>query len=253
MVTYQSLLAVCVGLVRFLLGFNMLRSLPSFVVAAMIGLLITSMILGQQSLVEGIAARGALAKAEARARTLALQAQLSPHTLFNALNTIAALIPDAPARAEEATERLSKLLRRILSALERDRWTLAEEFELLEDLLRLETLRFGDRLDYTLELEGAGRELEVPPLILLPLVENSLKHGFRPKVGPCRLRVRAEGPRVRVEDDGVGRPPTSTEGLGLRTVRERLEARGGGLEWPATPRGCVVEVNFEEEPQGAGP
>jgi LytS/YehU family sensor histidine kinase len=244
MVIYLLLLTLCIGLIRLVLGFNLLNNFSSFLATALMGLLISSIILGQHSLIAGIAAKGALAKAEARAQALALQAQLSPHTLFNALNTIAALIPEAPGRAEEATERLSTLLRRIMSALERERWTLAEEFELLEDLLRLEALRFGDRLAYSLELGEDSRELLVPPLILLPLVENSLKHGFRPKVGGCQLRVAAAGSRVRVEDDGVGRSEGVPEGVGLRTVRQRLEGLGGELRWPAVTKGCAVEVAF---------
>ncbi len=157
---------------------------------------------------------------------------------------VAALIPEEPARAEEATLRLSGLLRRILAALEQPLWTLQEEFSLLEDLLALESLRFEGRLSFNLDLEPAMASIPVPPLLLLPLVENSLKHGFRPKVGSCTLRVGAKGGRVLVRDDGAGRDPVAPDGVGLRTVKERLDAHGGGLRWMEAAEGCTVEVRL---------
>ena len=132
----------------------------------------------------------------------------------------------------------------MLSALEQPAWPLREEFQLLEHLLRLEELRFGERLRFELVLEPAMAETAVPPLLLLPLVENALKHGFRPKVGPCHLRVEAAAGTIRIQDDGEGRAPDAAEGLGLRTVRERLEASGGALTWPTVAQGCAVEVRL---------
>ncbi|MBI3129924.1 MAG: histidine kinase [Acidobacteria bacterium] len=241
---YTVMLALCVGLIRLTTGVDLLIHPAVAAMTFAIGFAITNFMMAKHALVHVLEAEGARAQAEARAGLLALQAQLQPHTLFNALNTIAALIPEEPAKAEAATEALSRLLRRIMSALEQERWTLAEEFSVLEDLLALERLRFGARLDTKLELapEDAGRE--VPPLLLLPLVENALKHGFRPKVGTCHLRVDATGGRVRIADDGVGRDPAAPEGLGVRTVRERLEALGGRLAWPETGVGCAVEVTL---------
>lgn len=241
---YTFMLALCVGLIRLTTGINLLIHPAVAAMTFAIGFAITNFMMAKHALVHVLEAEGARAQAEARAGLLALQAQLQPHTLFNALNTIAALIPGEPARAEAATEALSRLLRRIMSALEQERWTLAEEFSVLEDLLALERLRFGARLETKLELapEEAGRE--VPPLLLLPLVENALKHGFRPKVGTCHLRVTASLGKVRIVDDGVGRNAAAPEGLGLRTVRERLDALDGTLTWPEMGAGCAVEVTL---------
>jgi two-component sensor histidine kinase len=241
---YTGMLAICVGLIRLTTGLNLLIHPAVAALTFAIGFAITNFMMAKHALVHVLEAESAKAKAEARAGLLALQAQLQPHTLFNALNTIAALIPEEPARAEAATEALARLLRRIMTALEQERWTLAEEFAVLEDLLVLERLRFGDRLHTSLTLDAAERDRPVPPLLLLPLVENALKHGFRPKVGLCHLGVQASGPRVRIEDDGVGRDPSAPEGLGLRTVRERLEALGGTLGWPETAAGCAVEITL---------
>jgi LytS/YehU family sensor histidine kinase len=241
---YGLLLAISVGLVRLVTGLDLTHFRMAMVISAMAGLAATGVIATKETVEHQVQAERDLARAEARATFLGLQAQLQPHTLFNALNTIAALIPVVPWSAEVATERLSALLRRILSALEHPEWPLQEEFQLLEHLLRLEELRFGERLRFELLLDPAMAEVRVQPLLLLPLVENALKHGFRPKVGPCHLRIQAAEGRIRIEDDGVGRSPDSAEGVGIRTVRERLEASGGLLDWPGVAQGCTVEVRL---------
>lgn len=214
----------------------------------LLGWMGSSLVVGIKQTAELVEANQALAEAKAQAGFLALKAQLSPHTLFNALNTIASLIPEEPRKAEDAVERLAMLLRRILDALENERWTLAEEFALLGDLLELEKARFGPRFTVELLLDQAEAPRLIPPLLLLPLVENALKHGFRPKPGPCHLLVEARHGCIRVQDDGVGLGLAGGNpqgnGVGLRTVRERLEALGGRLAWPKTTQGCTVEITF---------
>jgi sensor histidine kinase YesM len=241
---YALLLGIAIGLVRLSTGVNLLDSRITVLLTGMAGLAASGVIATKETVEHHVQVQRDLAQAEARVSFLSLQAQLQPHTLFNALNTIAALIPEDPRRAEEATERLSSLLRRILGALEHPTWSLREEFQLLEHLLRLEELRFGERLGYQLLLAPAMAEHPIQPLLLLPLVENALKHGFRPRVGPCHLKVEAREGRIRIEDDGVGRSPDAPEGLGLRTVRERLQAAGGSLHWPPVAQGCAVEVRL---------
>lgn len=241
---YGVLLLVAVGLIRLLTGLNLLGNRSALVFTVLVGLAASGFIATKETISAHVATERRLVQAEARASFLSLQAQIQPHTLFNALNTIAALIPEDPRRAEEATERLSALLRRILGALEQPAWSLQEEFALLEHLLRLEALRFGERLNYQLILEPAMAEERIQPLLLLPLVENSLKHGFRPKVEACHITVRAQGGRIRIQDDGVGRAEGAPDGVGLRTVRERLEASGGSLHWLPAEEGCALEVRL---------
>jgi len=247
--TLGWLLATTLSVALAALAVRVLLGIPLFTVTylpllLLISLAIGGFIMGFTLLKGQILLARELGLAQARAQAMALRAQLSPHTLFNSLNTIAALIPEAPERAEEAVERLSRLLRRILLALDQERWSLGDELDLVRDWLELERARFGDRLTYLLDVPEGARAQLVPPLILLPLVENSLKHGFRPKVGPCRLELRARDGRVRVSDDGVGRRPEAPEGLGLRTVRQRLEALDGTLCWLEVPAGCAVEVRL---------
>jgi signal transduction histidine kinase len=95
-----------------------------------------------------------------------------------------------------------------------------------------------------LELHPDEAERVVPPLLLLPLVENALKHAFRPKPGPCALRVEARSGRLQVIDDGVGRAEDAPDGVGLRTVRQRLEAMGATFQWLEVAQGCAVEITW---------
>jgi sensor histidine kinase YesM len=236
-----TLLAVL--LVRRVLGID-LFGVAVFSILLLLSLSIAGVITGFHLMRKQVQLSRELGLAQARAQSLALQAQLSPHTLFNSLNTIAALIPEQPGAAEEAVQRLSRLLRRILSALDQESWTLNDEFSLVEDLLEMERVRFGERMSYHLELTEEEGSRQVPPLILLPLVENSLKHGFRPKVGHCHVEVRANGGCVLIADNGVGRMSDAPDGLGLRNVRQRLEALGGSLLWLQAEEGCAVEVRL---------
>jgi two-component sensor histidine kinase len=241
---YLVLVAVSVVLVRVLLGVNCVENRQNAFFTVFIGLVISGPIVNLRAISRMVATARALEQARAQASFLSLKAQLSPHTLFNALNTIAALIPENPKAAEQAVERLSALLRRILVALERERWSLGEEFQLLRDLLEIQQARFGGRLTFELDLPESEEERIIPPLLLLPLVENSLKHGFRAKVGPCHVSVRAGNGVIHIQDDGLGRDPSAPEGVGIRTVRHRLEALGGRLLWPQVPSGCLVEVRL---------
>ena len=241
---YLALVTVSIALVRVLLGVDCVANRQNAFFTVFIGLIISGPIVNLRAISRMVAAARALEQARAQASFLALKAQLSPHTLFNALNTIAALIPENPKAAEQAVERLSALLRRILAALEREQWSLEEEFQLLRDLLEIQYARFGERLTFELDLPESEEERTLPPLLLLPLVENSLKHGFRSKVGPCHLSVWAKNGVIQIQDDGLGRDEHAPEGVGIRMVRHRVEALGGRLIWPRVQSGCLVEVHL---------
>jgi sensor histidine kinase YesM len=240
---YTVLIFLAMGLASRLLRQDLFNRF-SVTATYLIGLVLSNLVVNARATAALVATARDLEQSRARAAMLALKAQLSPHTLFNTLNAVTALIADQPAAAEAAMDHLAALLRRVLRALDQERWTLAEEFDLVRDLLELERIRFGDRLSYRLRLEPGDGGRPVPPLLLLPLVENSLRHGFRPKVGACRLSLEADGPRIRVVDDGVGRDRDAPEGIGLRSVRTRLEAVGGGLAWLPAEAGCAVEVRL---------
>jgi two-component system, LytTR family, sensor kinase len=178
----------------------------------------------------------------------ALRAQINPHFLFNSLNTIAALVHQDPTLAESMTLRLARIFRYVLTQTEKSFSPLHEEIDFLRAYLDIEQMRFGERLQVRFDVAEAVADQPIPSLILQPLVENAIKHGFSPKVGPCQLVVRCEARQeelaLSVEDDGVGAPPQEARtarpiGIGLRNVRERL----------ATVYGERARLSFESRPR----
>ena len=205
-----------------------------------------------------------------RAELKALRAQVNPHFLFNALNTIAGLIPRRPERAEETIEELAEVFRYTLSRSEREWVTLDEELEAIRSYLSVEQARFGDDLKFQIERESGVGDIRIPSMIIQTLVENAIKHGISSLTTPgfVYVRVRALDSRLRIEvrDNGPGfqESATSSEtaagGYGLRNIRERLrgyfgegttltigrdEARGMTLvtiDMPRTARPCGAGV-----------
>jgi len=163
-----------------------------------------------------------------------LRAQVHPHFLFNSLNTVSALIGYDPARAREACIELGSYLRKTLGAGERPFVTLAEEWELARTYLGVEGLRLGERLTVQPELDPAALEVQVPSLLLQPLIENAITHGIAQADPPGPLVVRAErrGERLLVDIENPSSEVRSRSlgrsgGLGLANVRARLFAHYG--------------------------
>lgn len=144
----------------------------------------------------------------ARAQLENLQAQLNPHFIFNALNTISAVMYEDVARADRMLVGLSELMRRALAASHRQEVTLAEELQVLEAYREIMRARFGDRLQFDLDVDDGLATALVPTLILQPLVENAIRHGAPTPPEPARIevRVRREGDTMllEVEDNGPG-------------------------------------------------
>lgn len=164
----------------------------------------------------------------------ALRAQLNPHFLFNALNTIADLIPSEPAKAEQLIEQLAEMFRYTLACPSHPLITVREEFEFLAIYLQIERSRFGERLRLELSVAPQAADVLIPPLLLQPLVENAVKHGLAARSGQGALRVRADSDdeqlRFIIEDDGVGWGQSDNHGtgIGLKNVTERLQATYAG-------------------------
>ncbi len=161
------------------------------------------------------------------ARLLALKAQLQPHFLFNALNTVSVLMREDVDAAEDVLVRLSALLRRTLDSSAKHEVPLREELAVLEAYLEIERVRFADRLAYRIDVAPDAEDTAVPPLILQPLVENAVRHGIARRVSPGRIEIAVtrRGGRVRmsVRDDGPGIDAGAREGVGLANTRARLE------------------------------
>ncbi len=171
------------------------------------------------------------AAAEARheataAQLSALQAQLNPHFLFNALNTVASLVRSNPRTAESTVENLAQVLRRTLDRSRRMLCTVKEEVDYLNAYLAVERARFGDRLQVTMDIDPRAMDVQIPPMTLQPLVENALKHAIGAKIEGGAVRVvvgfAVNSLELSVEDDGLGFSAGYVEGTGLSNLRERL-------------------------------
>ncbi|MBL8350242.1 MAG: histidine kinase [Burkholderiaceae bacterium] len=189
-------------------------------------------------------AREAAARAEAQrlaveAQLRLLRTQLEPHMLFNTLANLRGLVREDADRAETMIDRLIVYLRGTLAASRTESVSLGREFAQLRAYLEIMSLRMGPRLTWQLELPAALEASPLPPMLLQPLVENAIKHGLEPKVGPGHIAVVARptdaGIEVRVDDNGLGLPGRDHDdpgdgarpersGYGLRHVRERLQA-----------------------------
>jgi hypothetical protein len=161
----------------------------------------------------------------------ALRAQLSPHFLFNSLNSINALIGPDPEGARRMCEGLGDFLRLTLRLGGQDSVTLAEELALVDRYLAIERVRFGERLQIEQRVEPTALACQLPPLLLQPLVENAVKHGIARRLEPGTLRLEADRREGRlvvslvnpVDEDQDERPGTGT---GISNVRRRLAALG---------------------------
>ena len=180
-----------------------------------------------------------------RARLAALQTQLQPHFLFNALNTVAMLI--RCNRKEEAVDTVAdigELLRHVLEASNTPDIPLADELGFVRRYLDVAQMRMRERLQVSIELSDAVADVPIPSLLLQPLVENALKHGAGTPTNHIDVRCAARGGYLHLEvaDTGPGLPPEfsldTVSGIGLRNVRQRLQTQFGA-EARLTIRGGV--------------
>lgn len=184
-------------------------------------------------------------KAElAQARMQALTMQLQPHFLFNALNSVVALVrkQENPA-AVKMLVRLSDLLRYVLEKTSDDLVPLSQEIHFIEQYLAIEQVRFYDRLQIEYAIEPDTLEIEIPNLLLQPLVENAIKHGISGSITGGCIQIRAwKTPshlHIVIRDNGLGLPAdaaTIEEGIGLHNTRSRLHhVYGEGADFHLTP------------------
>ena len=208
---------------------------------------------------EALASR---AEAErARVELHALRSRLQPHFLFNTLHGIRALVLRDPEKAADAIETLGGLLRYILDleGRESDLVSVREELEFTRAYVELERHRLGGRLAVEESIDEDALDARIPALTLQPLIENAIRHGIAPRArgGTVRIAVRRSGAalEVVVEDDGVGPAEEgidSVGGIGLRTVRDRIETRydgAGRFSLSGSPgHGFRVALGFPADP-----
>ncbi len=198
-------------------------------------------------------------------RLAVLQAQVEPHFLFNTLASVRSLVATDPKRASATIDALSDYLRSTLPSFRepgREDAALGKQIDICHRYLELMNVRMDGRIRIVIDAPDEIRALAFPPLILISLVENAVKHGIEPKPGPgtiaLRARLDAGGLRVAVEDDGAGLTAGETShGLGLANVRAQLRNRfgdGAALDIAARPDGgtrAVITLALSGAPTGA--
>lgn len=194
-----------------------------------------------------------------QARVDSLQAQLRPHFLFNALNTIATLVHEDAERADAMLLRLADLLRLSLDHSDHAEIPLRSELDILDAYIAVERVRFGAALAVTRDIAPSALDVLVPRWILQPLAENAIKHSGAYTRGEAHIDLAAhveEGVLVVVLGDDGPRPPGPTihEGVGLRNTRSRLATLYGteaSISLRASPTGgteAVVRIPVEPDP-----
>jgi sensor histidine kinase YesM len=190
------------------------------------------------------------------ARMRLLQAQVEPHFLFNTLANVRELVDSGSPQASAVLASLIAYLRAAVPRLHEPATTMGQELDLVRAYLELMHMRMPDRLQYALHADESTLGLRCPPMILLTLVENAVRHGIDPSEegGRIEVRTQVENGRLRAQvvDTGVGLQAGGDGlGTGLSTLRERLQLAFGGdaqvrlasLE----PHGLSVELEFRAE------
>ncbi len=205
-----------------------------------------------------------LARALQLSELRGLKSQLNPHYLFNALNTVRALIAIDPTAAQRAVTQLARTLRYTLGAGQDDLVTLGQELTTVEDYLSLESLRLGERLRTQWDISLAARGVRIPVMLLQTLVENAIKHGIAelPAGGTLKVAARLEtGTFTLTVENACPNPPTtpSSEGVGLRNATERLRHLFGANaslqldvttphSTPSVPARAIAQVKIRLSP-----
>jgi two-component sensor histidine kinase len=164
-----------------------------------------------------------------------LQAQMEPHMLFNTLANLHALIETQPAKAQDMLAHLIDYLRATLSASRTGAVSLRDEMARVQDYLALMQIRMGGRLLVVMDVPTALHEVQLPPMLIQPLVENAIKHGLDPlpEGGTLHILIKQEGDKleITVRDDGQGldasRAKPSDSGFGLNCIQARLQTSYG--------------------------
>jgi signal transduction histidine kinase len=209
---------------RFLLGQRLLGSLLGYCLICGISQAILQYFRGREQAMRSLQLEAELARTQLEA----LKTQVHPHFLFNTLNHIAELIHIDAHAAERMVLQLGDLLRSTLDAPAALHVPLRQEIDFVGRYLAIQQFRFGDRLSVRMNIDPSTLDLQVPNLILQPLVENAIQHGIASKPGAGTVEVDSrladDGLEITVRDDGAGLGGGTRRGsgLGLANVRKRM-------------------------------
>ncbi len=159
-----------------------------------------------------------------------LKSQLNPHFIFNALNSIRALVDENPLKSKEAINQLSNILRNSLVTEKRGLTSFDEELKIVKDYLGLESIRFEERLKTEFDIDRESNQFLVPPLMIQTLVENGIKHGISKLTegGIIQLKTRVDNDYLKIYIRNSGKfnlngSAQNSNGLGLENTRQRLK------------------------------
>jgi LytS/YehU family sensor histidine kinase len=154
-----------------------------------------------------------------------IKSQINPHFIFNALNSIRALVDEDPKRSRQAITELSNILRSSIQSNTVEVTSLEKELAIVKDYLALEYIRFADRLKVVYEIEPITLQNQLPPMMLQTLVENAIKHGLGKQPGDCTIKIISHYENnkhvLKVINTGLLKP-AENDGFGLQSTRERL-------------------------------
>jgi two-component system LytT family sensor kinase/two-component system sensor histidine kinase LytS len=189
------------------------------------------------------------AELKSEAELKALQAQVNPHFLFNALNTIIASCRIDPSQSRKLLLKLASIFRRTLKRNGK-KSTIGDEIDFCKDYLGIEKARLGDRLTVVWKLPQDNKDYVIPPFVIQPLVENAILHGICPQEGPGQIGISVKPSNnklnITVADNGLGIPREKLDRLfdekqdriGLKNIKERIK----------NLYGIQAELNIDSEP-----
>jgi signal transduction histidine kinase len=201
--------------------------------------------------------RAMLSRQAIEAELKLMQAQVEPHFLFNTLASVQFLTETDPPRAGMMLGHLLAYLRAALPQLRQNSTTLGQEVDLAQAYLSIMQMRMGPRLSFAIDVPESLKLLNFPPMLLMSVVENAVKHGLEPQAagGTIRIEARRHGEQlaIAVSDDGRGLAGMIGKGVGLTNVRERLRAlyaeRGKFMLEEQPPHGAraTIEIPYQDE------
>ncbi|MFC2127741.1 sensor histidine kinase, partial [Bacteroidota bacterium] len=188
-----------------------------------------------------------LRELKTKAELKSLQSQINPHFLYNSLNSIASLAPIDAQKTQKMAHSLSDLFKYSINRKGKKMSTIQDEIEMVNSYLEIEKIRFGERLQFVIEVEAALKENEIPLFLIQPLVENAVKHGISKNKGIGKIVLKIEEDKnelfIRVLDNGPDFPEGLISGHGLQTVYDLLRLSYGdkaGLYWTNKPEKMII-------------
>lgn len=193
-------------------------------------------------IIENESKLSALRELKTKAELKSLQSQINPHFLYNALNSIASLAPIDTVKTQKMAYSLSDLFKYTINREGKKMSTVSDEVTMVQNYLNIEKIRFGDRLQFTIDVDPELEKVEIPLFIIQPLVENAVKHGISKIEGEGKIALKIEktttGILIEVKDNGPHFPEGLVSGHGLQTVFDLLRLTYGNkatLNWQNTP------------------